>query len=222
VEVIGMVAYGSAVGSTPGEPRHICAFFHDVDEEYRVLVPLVKDGLDRGERAVHFIDGLRREQHLGRLAEAGIDVQGAMGMGQLEVGPFWDEVAARGRRFDPDSSLDLFERALQSGAATGYVRTNLLGEKGSADQSDQDHEDWFEFESRVNTVLTGYDVDVICAYDLANASNGARLVIDALRTHPVVILGEALHENPFYEPPDRFLRELRARRALREGVPSTA
>ncbi|MBV9774233.1 MAG: hypothetical protein JO040_09810, partial [Gemmatimonadetes bacterium] len=41
---------------------------------------------------------------------------------------------------------------------------------------------------------------------------GAGVALDILRTHPMVILGEVLHENPFYVPPDEFLRELGARR----------
>ena len=182
--------------------------------------PLVKEGLDRGERAIHFIAVRRREQHLARLAEAGIDVQDAMRAGQLEVEPFWDESATQGRGFDPDSFLGSFEQAIGSGSSAGYERTNLLGEKGSADQNVQDHEAWFEFESRVNSVIANYNVDVICAFDLANPSN-PRFVIDALRTHPIVILGEQLHENPFYLPPDRFLHDLRERRARRETVGAT-
>jgi hypothetical protein len=32
-----------------------------------------------------------------------------------------------------------------------------------------------------------------------------------MRTHPQVIIGGALHENPFYVPPDEFLAELNRR-----------
>jgi hypothetical protein len=35
--------------------------------------------------------------------------------------------------------------------------------------------------------------------------------MDILRTHPQVIVGGILRENPFYVPPDEFLRELDAR-----------
>ena len=37
------------------------------------------------------------------------------------------------------------------------------------------------------------------------------MVIDIMRTHPMVIIGGVLQENPFYVPPDQFLAELRAR-----------
>jgi hypothetical protein len=33
--------------------------------------------------------------------------------------------------------------------------------------------------------------------------------MDILRTHPHVILGGILRENPFFVPPDQLLRELR-------------
>ncbi len=37
--------------------------------------------------------------------------------------------------------------------------------------------------------------------------------MDILRTHPMVIVGGVLQANPFWVPPDEFLRELNARRA---------
>jgi hypothetical protein len=42
-------------------------------------------------------------------------------------------------------------------------------------------------------------------------------LIDILRTHPMVIIGGALQANPFWIPPDEFLRELRARRRAAAG-----
>jgi hypothetical protein len=43
------------------------------------------------------------------------------------------------------------------------------------------------------------------------AQFGANVVLDILRTHPMVIIGGILQENPFFVPPDEFLRELRER-----------
>ncbi|MEA2989309.1 MAG: hypothetical protein QOG83_2020, partial [Alphaproteobacteria bacterium] len=41
----------------------------------------------------------------------------------------------------------------------------------------------------------------------------ASVLMDILRTHPQVIVGGILRENPFYVPPDEFLRELGVRNA---------
>jgi hypothetical protein len=49
----------------------------------------------------------------------------------------------------------------------------------------------------------------VCSYDVTTFS--ASVVMDILRTHPQVIVGGILRENPFYVPPDEFLRELGAR-----------
>jgi hypothetical protein len=37
-------------------------------------------------------------------------------------------------------------------------------------------------------------------------------VLDIMRTHPMVIIGGVLQENPFFVPPDEMLAELRERR----------
>ena len=39
--------------------------------------------------------------------------------------------------------------------------------------------------------------------------------MDIMRTHPMVIVGGILQENPFFVPPDEFLEELRLRKARR-------
>ena len=59
-------------GSVLGTQRHVCAFFHNPDEEYRVLLPFIKEGFERGEKAFHIVDPKLREEHVERLASAGI------------------------------------------------------------------------------------------------------------------------------------------------------
>ena len=59
-------------GSTFGAQRHVCAFFHSADEEYRVLLPFIKEGFERGEKAFHIVDPKLREEHLRRLDPVGI------------------------------------------------------------------------------------------------------------------------------------------------------
>jgi hypothetical protein len=43
-------------GSVLDRSRHVCAFFHDKEEEYRVLLPFIKEGFDQGDRAFHMVD----------------------------------------------------------------------------------------------------------------------------------------------------------------------
>ena len=71
--------------------------------------------------------------------------------------------------------------------------------------------DIIEYETRLNHVLPKYDDVVVCSYDLTRFS--AAVVMDILRTHPRVIIGGILRENPYYVPPDEFLSEVRGRGA---------
>ena len=198
--------------SIPDDGRHSCAFFNGVDEQYRVLRSFIKDGLDRGDRAFHLVDPEWRDEHLKRLAEAKIDVDAAIGRRQLQV-QIWERSSLGGRRFDPDAWLEAFRQALESRPAIGYSHTRFLGQMGWAHEDVAYDQDWFEFESRLNVVVERHEAAVVCAYDLATISAG--VVIDALRTHPAVMLGGLLHENPFFIPPDRFVAEMQERRAQR-------
>lgn len=199
-------------GITLGQHRHICAFFNSLDEQHRVLGSFIKDGLDRGDKAFHLVDPELREDHLSRLAKAGINVQEATGTGQLEVRA-WQDGPLRGGRFDPDIWLASFERVLQSGPTAGYPRTRFVAHMEWALADLPGVRDLIEFESLINYVLVKYEDAVICAYDLSKF--GGSVVIDALRTHPVVIVGGLLVENPFFVPPDQFLLEIQERRSVR-------
>jgi MEDS: MEthanogen/methylotroph, DcmR Sensory domain len=202
-------------GSSLGQRRHICAFFNSVDEQHRVLGSFIKDGFDRGDKAFHLVDPEQREDHVRRLAAAGINVQEAMGTGQLEVRP-WQDGPLRGGRFDQDTWVASFEQVLQSGPAAGYARTRFLAQMEWALVDLPGVEDLIEFETRINYVVPKYDHAVICTYDLSKF--GASMVMDALRTHPAVIIGGLLHENPFFVSPDQFLLEIRERRGIRKSA----
>ena len=180
-----------------------------------MLRSFIKDGFDRGDKAFHLVDPALREGHVRRLAEAGINVQEAMDAGQLEVRP-WEDGPLHGGRFDQDSWIVSFEKVLQSGPAAGYAQTRFLAHMEWALVDLPGIGDLIEFETRVNYVVPKYNDIVICAYDLSKF--GASVVMDALRTHPVVIIGGMLQENPFFVPPDQLLLEIRERQSVRKSA----
>jgi hypothetical protein len=189
--------------------RHICAFFHSKEDEYRVLMPFITDGFRRGERAFHIVNpGLKRD-HVERLKNAGVEVTTVEASGQLEIRP-WHEAYLRDGHFDQDRMLALIEEVLKDGAAKGYPLTRLVADMEWAREDRPGCEDIVAYETRLNHVLPNYRDPVCCTYDLSKF--GADVVMDILRTHPFVILGGALQENPFYVEPDQMLAELRSRR----------
>lgn len=60
-------------GSQLDETRHVCAFFNSDDEEFRVLLPFIRDWFQCGHKAVRVVNVDQRQEHLRRSAAAGID-----------------------------------------------------------------------------------------------------------------------------------------------------
>jgi hypothetical protein len=195
-------------GSELGEARHACAFFNSADEEYRVLLPFIKDGFECGHKAVHVVNPGRRQDHLERLTAAGIDTATTRRSGQLELRTNV-EAYLRDGRFDQDRMLEVFEKLSSGNDNGGYPLSRIVCQMDWAANERSHIDSLVEFESRVNDVWRRHEDAVICVYDLAKF--GGDTVIDIMRTHPMVIIGGILQPNPFYVPPEEFLRELRER-----------
>jgi hypothetical protein len=195
-------------GTTLQTHRHICAFFHNQDEEYQVMLPFIKEGLERGERACHIVNPQLQQDHHYRLDKAGIDAVDLTQKKQLDV-RIWDQAYLRNGNFDQNAMLTLIEEILSSAKNDGFSLTRLVAHMEWALSEKPGVQDLMEYESRLNYILPQYDDPVICVYDLGKFSAGT--IIDILRTHPMVILGGILQVNPFYISPDEFLKELRNR-----------
>jgi hypothetical protein len=196
-------------GSQLGEVRHVCAFFNSEDEEYRVLLPFIKDGFECGDKAVHIVNSDQRRDHLQRLAATGIDLTAAQQSGQLELRTN-TETYLRDGRFNQDRMLEVFERLASGNTSGGFPLSRIVCRMDWAAEDGSHIDNVVEFESRVNDVWRRHDDAVICTYHLAKF--GGDTVIDVMRTHPMIIIGGILQQNPFFVPPEEFLPELRERR----------
>jgi hypothetical protein len=203
-------------GSELRESRHVCAFFNSHDEEYRVLLPFIKDGFESGDKAIHVINPDQRCDHLKRLAAVGIDAEAAQKSGQFELRTN-TETYIRDGRFDQYQMLDAFEQWASDTAKAGFPRSRIVCHMDWAVEAGSQIDNLVEFESRVNAVWLRHEDAVICTYDLAKI--GGDIVIDIMRTHPMIIIGGVLQENAFFVPPDEFLRELRQRHTTRKAPP---
>jgi hypothetical protein len=146
--------------ATLGIQRHICAFFHSPDEGYRVLLPFIREGIERGEKAFHIVDPRLLEDHFRRLREAGIDPDAASASGQLVV-KRWQDAYLRDGHFDQDRMLALIEEVLAAGPAEGFPLTRLVAHMEWALEDFPGVNDLVEYETRLNFVLPKYKDPVI-------------------------------------------------------------
>jgi hypothetical protein len=146
--------------ATLGPERHICAFFHSPDEEYRVLLPFIREGIERREKAFHIVDPRLMDAHLGRLQQTGIDTETALARGQLVV-KRWQDAYLRDGHFDQDRMLALIEEVLSAGPAEGYTLTRLVAHMEWALEDFPGVNDLVEYETRLNFILPKYKDPVI-------------------------------------------------------------
>jgi hypothetical protein len=196
--------------STVECPCHACAFFHTKEEEYQIILPFVKDGLHTGDKNYQFVDKGRRAERLASLKESGIDTAAAEQDGLLEV-LSWEEVYLRDGRFDQRAMLTMLEDLFSGSKQQGFGMTRLWANMEWALEDFPGVHDIVEYESRLNDILPKYNQVTVCTYDVTRFS--ASVMMDILRTHPQVIIGGILRENPYYVSPDEFLSEVRGRGA---------
>jgi hypothetical protein len=191
-------------GTILGPQRHICAFFKNRDDQYRVLLPFVKDGLKCGEKAVHIVNPLRRDEHLQQLRSAGIDVAAAQQNGQLDLLD-WGDVHLQDGFFDQQRTLARIAEIRRRAKEQGFQRIRFVTQMEWALEHRPGVDGLLQYEASANLVPS--DDPVVCVYELANF--GGDVVVDIMRTHPLIIIGGILQENPFFVPPNEFLREQR-------------
>lgn len=189
---------------------HACAFFHTRDEEYQILLPFVKDGLETGDKTFQFVDKTHRAERLARLRESGIDIADAEQNGQFDM-LSWEDGYLRDGHFDQQAMLALLEDLFSAAKKQGFGLTRLWANMEWALSELPGVHDIVEYEARLNYILPNYDQVTVCTYDLTKFS--AAVTMDILRTHPQVIIGGILRENPYYVPPDELLNEVRGRGA---------
>ena len=193
---------------------HICAFFDSSEQQDEVLLPFFREGLVNGEKILTVLPREQIRLRELRLGASGIDVETAKASEQLSLMSA-EETYIDGGSFDADHMFGVVEQVLSGTAGTrrfGAVRT--WGDMGWALQDVPGSEALMEYEARVNHFVHRFDCTLVCVYDAAKF-NG-RVVMDALSTHPYVIVGGILHTNPYYVSPDIYLQRL----VMRESRPA--
>lgn len=147
-------------GTVLDRSRHVCAFFNSKEEEYRVLLPFIKEGFGQGDKAFHIVSPDHRPEHLRRLEQEGIDVTAAQQRRQLEV-LRWEDAYLQEGHFDQNRMLALIEQVLNDGEAQGFPLTRLVANMEWALEDRPGVDDVVEYEARLNYLLPKYD-DAVC------------------------------------------------------------
>ena len=186
------------------EPGHICAFFDSRTEQYQVLSPYYREGIEQGEQVITIVDADDMSGHITRMKAHGVPVEEAMADDRLKVFTA-ESTYTVGGSFAAERMYDTLQGALADARRAGFrVRTS-----GVMDWCYEDcpgTEQLMEYEARVNVLLPIYDCTLLCVYDLDRLD--ARSLMDILATHPFVLHRRELLKNPYYRPPVDLLQDM--------------
>ena len=192
-------------GSVLDRYRHVCAFVNDQDEQDAMLDPFVDQGVVAGDQLVYLVDPAEVAVPVNRLRHMGHDAAELLTSHRCDIRT-WSDTYLRSGGFDQSDMLSLLDEIFLGQESP---RIRMIADMGWAVDRDDDAE-LIEFEAKANFIHARHNHVVICSYNTTRFDGS--FIVDILRTHPMVLLGGMVQENPFFVPPAEFLEE-RARRA---------
>lgn len=198
-----------SLAGTEMEHFHVCAFFDSREQEYDVLAPFFREGLEQGEKVLHIVDPNLMDEHRTRLSENGIDVEHCEACGQLELTSWYGAYLDEECRFDRERMLATLQQVCREAAEAGYGRVRIMGNMDWTLSNTGLECELLAYEAEVNEVLSQHRQPAICVYDTAKLSGA--MMMDLLRTHPLTLVNGVVQENPFYVPASAMLAELERR-----------
>ena len=192
-------------GETLTGPRHICAFFDSRDEQYEILLPYFKEGLDNREEVITILESHTHNDHCCRLSNGGIPVQESSASGQLKVLAS-EDTYLEGSSFAADRMYNMLEQVLISAQDGPYGTVRTCGDMEWALKNLPGTDELMEYEARVNLLTPKYECTLLCVYDINRFSG--RAIADVLASHSHVILNGKIHKNPHFVEPFELLQRL--------------
>ena len=173
-------------------------------ERHQLVRMYLGAGLRAGDKCVGIVDGGDPEALRDSLW-ASVE-GGARDDGQLDV-VRTDDAYLAGDGFDKDEMLAFLDQTVTAAVGDGrFSHLRLVGEMSWVLRHPGFAGELFDYESEVNEISGEHPQVLMCLYDLERF--GADMLIDILRTHPKLLLGGLLIDNPNYLTP----AEYRARR----------
>jgi hypothetical protein len=192
-------------GETLTGPLHICAFFDSREEQYEILLPWLKEGIDHKEEVLTILSSSLHNDHCSRLSQAGIRVEEALKNKQLKIEAS-ESSYLQGDCFAAQRMFGIVEKAVIEAEKGPYGRFRACGDMEWALKNLPGTDELIEYEARLNFLTPNHDCSIICSYDINKFSGSA--IADVLATHPFVIMNGKIHRNPHFIQPVEFLGKL--------------
>ena len=168
-------------------------------------------GLERKEKCLYIAEDDTLEVVTHAMIAGGIDVEQAIDS-QALVLTTKEETYLKKKPFDPNWILTFWKQATNEALSQGYSALRAAGDTEWVSRGGKGLDRWLEYESRVNHTLADTNCFALCQYNRNLFS--PELVLDIIRTHPIVIYRGHVCRNMYYVPPEELLRPKQAEKEV--------
>ena len=179
---------------------HICAFYSGDFERTEILVPFVKEAMRAGDRCICLVD-LAEAETIEQALEAETSKRGDIDESWLMMQPAVQSYLVNGR-FDSDHMLAFWVSTFEDAMARGWPFVRIISEASWTIRDIPGINEFMVYEAKYNEISRPYPHVTVCLYDFDVF--GPEMLIAILKTHPFVLVGGVVHENPDYMQPDEF------------------
>jgi signal transduction histidine kinase len=194
-----------------GPHDHFCSIYESPEEHYAVAIPFMRMGLDRGEKCIYIADDGTAGDVREAMQSEGIDVERATESNSLVLTTKEQAYLKRGS-FDPDWMFTFWKEATDSAMSEGFPALRVTGETEWVLRGGRGLERWMEYESRLTHALLENNCSALCQYNRYHFP--PEVILDVIRTHPVVIYRGTVCRNLYYIPAEEFLGSNQADREV--------
>jgi signal transduction histidine kinase len=185
-----------------GPHDHFCSIYESPQEHYAVAIPFIRIGLDHGEKCIYIADDGTVGDVRHAMESEGIDVDRAIASRGLILATKEQAYMKHGT-FDPDWMFTFWREATQLAMSEGFSALRATGETEWVLRGGRGLERWMEYESRLTHTLSANNCSALCQYN--RSLFPPELILDVIRTHPMVVYRGTVCRNLYYVPPDEFL-----------------
>ncbi len=182
---------------------HISWLYETATQHLELLDLLLQHCMSRNLKVLLLVDDYTSPEMLRHLEAGRISDRMCTQKGQLcTLGV--ENGFSQGRSFDPAKMILLLQTEAERAVAEGFSALFVTGEMTWALRKLSNTRLLIEYEAKLNELFASTKCLAVCQYD--RKSCNPELLLDVLATHPVVIDGTDVYENPYYMPTQKFLK----------------
>jgi PAS domain S-box-containing protein len=178
---------------------HLCQFYQSPAERLQAVIPFCREGIRRRQQCVCFVPDSGVQDLLRSLRTSGMrQTRTALERRQLVPITTRDPYFVDGH-FSPEAMLDYLGTLAAQAKRDNYAGLRVAGQMDWVLQPEVDTASFLSFEGRLlDEFVTTTGSRVLCQFDRPRFR--AEIIHGVLRTHPQVVIGNHVVQNPYFEP----------------------